>query len=69
MSESERAAMIEGMVQGLADRLREQKSVLVVPGDHFGMDRFLRISFGLPHDYLLPALERIRELIEEVRVS
>ena len=48
------------------DRLRREKSVLIVPGDHFGMDHHLRISFGLPRDYLLPALDRIHELIEEI---
>ena len=47
----------------LADRLRREKSVLVVPGDHFGMDRYLRISFGLPPAYLSAALERMGELI------
>jgi aspartate/methionine/tyrosine aminotransferase len=47
----------------LTDRLRTEKSVLIVPGDHFGMDRYLRISYGLPHDYLVPALDRIHELI------
>jgi aspartate/methionine/tyrosine aminotransferase len=30
----------------LVTRLRDQHGVLVVPGDHFGMDRFLRIGFG-----------------------
>jgi aspartate/methionine/tyrosine aminotransferase len=50
----------------LVDRLRREKSVLIVPGDHFGLDRFLRISFGLPHDYLEPALDRIHELIMEL---
>lgn len=49
------------------ERLRREKSVLIVPGDHFGMDRFVRISFGLPHDYLVPALERIHELVMELR--
>ncbi len=47
----------------LAQRLRREKSVLIVPGDHFGLDHFLRISFGLPHDYLVAGLERIRDLI------
>ena len=50
-----------------ANRLRQEKSVLLVPGDHFGLDKFVRISFGLPHDYLVAALERIRALIEELR--
>jgi aspartate/methionine/tyrosine aminotransferase len=48
------------------DRLRREKSVLIVPGDHFGLDHCLRISFGLPHDYLKAALGRIQELVEEV---
>ncbi len=51
----------------LANRLIREKSVLIVPGDHFGMDRFLRISFGLPHDYLVPALGRIHDLVARLR--
>ena len=48
------------------DRLRQEKSTLIVPGDHFGMDHFFRISFGLPHDYLTTALDRIHDLIVEL---
>jgi len=51
----------------LAGRLREEKSVLIVPGDHFGLDHHLRISFGLPHDILRPALGRIRDLFVELQ--
>lgn len=51
----------------LIERLLKEKSVLIVPGDHFGMDRFVRISFGLPADYLTAALNRIHELIMELR--
>jgi aspartate/methionine/tyrosine aminotransferase len=50
----------------LAQRLRREKSVLIVPGDHFGLDHFLRIAFGLPEDYLVPALDRIHELLLEL---
>jgi len=50
-----------------ANRLRREKSVLIVPGDHFGMDNFLRVSFGLPHDYLTVALDRIHELMMELQ--
>ena len=46
-----------------ADRLREQKSVLIVPGDHFGLDNFMRVSFGLPHDYLTEGLNRIHDFM------
>jgi len=48
------------------ERLRQEKGVLIVPGDHFGMDHFVRISFGLPEDYLVPGLDRIHELILEL---
>jgi aspartate/methionine/tyrosine aminotransferase len=48
------------------DRLRTEKSVLIVPGDHFGLDHFFRISFGLPREHLVPALDRIHELIMEL---
>jgi aspartate/methionine/tyrosine aminotransferase len=50
----------------LAERLRREKSTLIVPGDHFGMDHFVRVSFGLPHDYLVAALDRIHELVVEI---
>lgn len=49
------------------ERLCSEKSVLIVPGDHFGMDHFVRISFGLPHDYLTAALDRINDLIVELK--
>jgi aspartate/methionine/tyrosine aminotransferase len=40
--------------------------VLIVPGDHFGYDHHLRISFGLPHDYLREGLSRITQVLEEI---
>jgi aspartate/methionine/tyrosine aminotransferase len=49
------------------ERLRREKSVLIVPGDHFGMDRFVRISFGLPQDFLESGLARIGELVTELQ--
>ena len=50
-----------------AERLRKEKSVFIVPGDHFGMDKFFRISYGLPQDYLTSGLNRIRDLIMEIK--
>jgi aspartate/methionine/tyrosine aminotransferase len=50
----------------LVDRLKQEKSVLIVPGDHFGLDRHVRISFGPPPDYLKAGLGRIDELIGEL---
>src|SRR5688572_1674976 len=43
----------------LVERLRVEQSVLVVPGDHFGMDGYLRIGFGSHPDHLVGALTRI----------
>jgi aspartate/methionine/tyrosine aminotransferase len=51
----------------LVERLMREKSVLIVPGDHFGLDHYLRISFGLPPDYLRVGLDRIHELIVELQ--
>jgi aspartate/methionine/tyrosine aminotransferase len=51
----------------LVERLIHEKSVFIVPGDHFGLDRYLRISFGLPPDYLQAGLDRIHELIVELQ--
>ena len=51
----------------LVNRLREQKSVLIVPGDHFFMDRYLRIGFGSNPDYLREGLALISECISGLR--
>jgi aspartate/methionine/tyrosine aminotransferase len=51
----------------LVTRLMKEKSVFIVPGDQFGMDHYLRISHGLPEDYLRAGLERIDEFIEGLR--
>jgi aspartate/methionine/tyrosine aminotransferase len=50
----------------LATRLRERHSVLVVPGDHFGMDGYLRIGYGEPADYMLAGLGRLHDLLESL---
>ncbi len=47
----------------LVNRLREEKSVLIVPGDHFGMDGYLRIGTGSETGYLRTGLDRLHELL------
>ena len=47
----------------LATRLREEKSVLIVPGDHFGMDGYLRLGFGEPPEYNRAGLDRLKDLL------
>lgn len=48
----------------LIDMLREQQSVLVVPGDHFNMDGYLRIGFGSDPTHLASALERVGHTLD-----
>jgi len=50
----------------LVTRLRLQKSVLIVPGDHFGMDGYLRIGYGEDTDYLRKGLNRLDDLLVEI---
>lgn len=49
--------------------LRKRKSVLLVPGEQFGMESYLRIGFGGDADQLQQALKRVDELLAEVGTS
>jgi len=48
----------------LVNRLREEKSVLIVPGAHFLMENFLRIGYGSNPDHLKAGLELIDSFLE-----
>ena len=50
----------------LIERIRDEQSVLVVPGDHFAMDGYFRIGFGCDPELLLPALERIGDVLDAI---
>ncbi len=43
----------------LVDRLIQKQSTYVVPGDHFGLDQHLRISYGLSDEYVNEGLRRV----------
>ena len=43
----------------LAERLRVEHSLLVVPGAHFGVEGTMRIGFGPPEEELMRGLERL----------
>ncbi|MDQ3070293.1 MAG: aminotransferase class I/II-fold pyridoxal phosphate-dependent enzyme [Acidobacteriota bacterium] len=47
----------------LVERLRDEESVLVVPGAHFGMEGYLRIGFGNDRPTLDEGLARMARLI------
>ena len=49
----------------LADRLRREHDVLVVPGDQFEMDHYIRFGFGPPQADLEAALERVADAFRD----
>ena len=51
----------------LAERIRRNQDVLVVPGAHFGMEGYLRISLGVERETLSAALVRIKNELETLR--
>lgn len=52
-----------------AEKLRVDKSLLVVPGDHFGMDGYLRIGFGNPVAELREGLALVRDAFDELALA
>ena len=48
-------------------KLLHEKSVLIVPGDCFGMDHFIRLGYGVEKDYLLAGLDLINETLKEIQ--
>ena len=55
----------------LCERLRVEKSVLIVPGDQLGTPRHVRFGFGYGADasHMVAGLERIDELFSELRAK
>jgi hypothetical protein len=43
----------------LAERLRREREVLVIPGDHFHLDGFIRVGYGMEVSILEEGLRRI----------
>jgi aspartate/methionine/tyrosine aminotransferase len=53
----------------LAERLRVDKSVLLVPGVHFGLEGYFRVGYGYEGAKLAAALRRLSELLSELRAG
>lgn len=49
----------------LAEWLRNDKSVFILAGDVYGMDKHFRIGIGERKDYIINGLERIKEALKE----
>jgi len=48
------------------ERLRTEKSVLLVPGDHFAMDGYFRIGFGNHPGHVTAALDLVGEVLDAI---
>jgi hypothetical protein len=53
----------------LATRLRDERSLLVLPGDVYGMDGYLRLGIGEPPDYLRRGLELLGDGFDELSAA
>lgn len=53
----------------LFDRLRLEQSVLITPGPHMGIGKYLRIGYGYDLDVLKQGLSRIDILLRELRAK
>jgi aspartate/methionine/tyrosine aminotransferase len=60
------AAALEPAARELAGRLLAEQSVLIVPGDQFGIDHHFRIGYGYTSPPLAPGLERVSAMIDQL---
>ena len=51
----------------LMNRLLREQSVLITPGGHFGIGRYIRIGYGYDIEHTRRGLQRIDPLIEELK--
>lgn len=51
----------------LVNRIMNEKSVLISPGEHFNMPGYLRIGFGSEPEYLKRSLSLISELLADLK--
>jgi aspartate/methionine/tyrosine aminotransferase len=50
----------------LFERIRDEKGVLIVPGDHFERDSYVRIGYGYDAKKLEEGLSRVSEFLQEL---
>ncbi len=51
----------------LFDKLRKERSVLITPGDHFGVGRYIRVGYGYDIDYTLRGLACVDLTLQELK--
>jgi aspartate/methionine/tyrosine aminotransferase len=53
----------------LVERVRAERSVLLVPGDMFGLGKGVRYGFGFDIEHTLKGLARVDEVLADVRAG
>jgi aspartate/methionine/tyrosine aminotransferase len=53
----------------LIDRLRKESSVLLVPGEHFGLDKGIRVGFGYDIQKTMKGLALMEEMVRKLLQS
>lgn len=48
----------------LVHRLREERGIMLLPGDVYGLDGYIRIGIGAPGDHLEAGLERLSDYLK-----
>ena len=51
----------------LIEKVRDEKSVLIMPGDWFGVEKHVRIGYGTPADFLQKGLSLMEETLNSLR--
>lgn len=49
------------------NRVMKEQSVLIMPGDFFGMGKYLRLGYGYDLDYTLRGLARVEEVLNALK--
>jgi aspartate/methionine/tyrosine aminotransferase len=50
----------------LIDRIRQEQSVLLVPGDQLGMGKYIRLGYGSDIEYTMKGLARVDETLSRI---
>jgi aspartate aminotransferase len=59
-----------GLTSGnFANRMLEEKYVSIIPGEGFGMDNFVRMSFATSMEQLMKGMDRLEEFLGKVNKS
>ncbi|MDP6593626.1 MAG: aminotransferase class I/II-fold pyridoxal phosphate-dependent enzyme [Candidatus Marinimicrobia bacterium] len=53
----------------LIEQIRDEQSVLVMPGKWFGMENYIRVGYGTPADYLKAGLDRMAQMLNAFRIE